>query len=459
MTEIARKLAEYSNGLDYSDISDSAIHETKRRFIDTLACGINTFRVDSVRSVRKISSWQPKTGPTSTLIGTNIRCPPDYAAFSNGYAMRYLDWNDTYLSKEPAHPSDNIAGILSIAEAFGKNGKDIILSTLIGYEIQCRLCDAASLRSRGWDHVNYLLIGNALAASKLMGLSTEKSTQSVNIALNNLSTRQNRVGELSNWKAAAASNTVRNAVFSAMLAGVGFTGPSEMVEGKWGFQNQVSGKFSIDTSIFGKNGSEFMLEKSYIKKNDGEIHSQSAIDIALELRKEIRSINDIESMRIDTQEAGFTIIGDRDKEPQKWNPMTKETADHSIAYIATVALMDGEVTEKQFARDRFRDKRTLEFLKKVKVVEDSEFTDAYPYRGIANRITIKLKNGKTISKEEYFQRGHPKNPMSDEEIENKFIHLASHNLGEKRTRKVLDFLWKIDEVKNLRDLFKMLVVR
>ncbi len=454
--DLAHKLAEYSYGLDYSDLSDNVIHETKRRLIDTLGCGINTLKVDSVKAVRKLSSWQPRNGPVSTLIGTNIKCPPDYAAFSNGYAMRYLDWNDTYLSKEPAHPSDNIAGVLSAAEAFIKSGRDVILSTVIGYEIQCRLCDIVSLRSEGWDHVNYLLISNALAASKLMSLSVEKSAQSVNIVLNNLSTRQNRVGELSNWKAAAAANAVRNAVFSAMLAGIGFTGPSEMIEGKWGFQNQVSGRFDIDTSIFGKDGTEFMIEKSYMKKNDGEIHSQSAIDAALKLRKKIKSINDIKEMVIETQEAGFTIIGDREKEPQKWEPKTKETADHSLAYIATVALMDGEVTEKQFTPKRFRDKRTLEFLKKVKVVEDEEFTDAYPFRGIANRIIIKLQNGKTLSEEAYFPRGHPKNPMSDEEVENKFMHLASRNMDRKKAREVLNYIWKIDEEKRISSLLKLI---
>ncbi|MCL4399060.1 MmgE/PrpD family protein [Candidatus Parvarchaeota archaeon] len=455
--DISHSLAEYAYKLRYEDLSPNAIRETKRRLIDSLGCGLNTFYNDSVKTIRDTVYHTDGPG-SSTLLGSAYKAPPDHAAFSNGYAIRYLDWNDTYLSKEPAHPSDNIAGALAVADMLHKSGKDLILSIVIGYEIQCRLCDASSLRARGWDHVNYLLAGNALAASKLLESSVEQSAQAVNIALNNLSTRQNRVGELSNWKAAAASNAVRNSVFSAIIAKKGFTGPSETFEGKYGFQKEVSGKFSINTGDFGGKRTPFMIEKTYIKKHDGEIHSQTAIDAALKLRGKIDSIDDIDSMTIETQEAGFSIIGDRKREPEKWDPQTKETADHSIAYITTVALMDGDVTEDQFVRKRFRDNKTLRFLKKVKVKENKEFTMAYPYKGIPNKVILKLKDGRTLSEEEYFQRGHPNNPMSDREVEEKFRHLAGKNLGAEKTETVLKFLWGIDKESDISQLFDIVKI-
>jgi 2-methylcitrate dehydratase len=458
MKDLAYKLAKYSYNLKFQDLSYKTIHEAKRRIIDSLGCGINVFEEKSVNAIRKICK-NIKSFYSSTLIGTKIKTSPEWAAFCNGYAIRYLDWNDTYLSKEPAHPSDNIAGTFAICEAEDCGGKDLILSTVLAYEIQCRLCDAASLRAKGWDHVNYILVSSSLAASKLMGLSVKEMRQAVNIALNNLSTRQNRVGELSNWKAAAAANAVRNGIFAAMLAKEGFTGPDEIFEGKYGFQNQVSGNFELDLSLFGKKGKSFMIEETYIKKYNAEYHAQSAVDAALKLRQNIKNIKDIESVIIETHEAGFTIIGNKEKEPQKWNPKTKETADHSLPYITTIALIDGEVTEKQYKKEKFRDRKILEFLKSVEVVENPKFTEAYPKNGIINKVIVKMRDGRIFSEQVNFPKGHPKNPMSDEEVEDKFIHLTSRYFEEKQIKDILKFLWNIENTKSIKELFPLIFIR
>ena len=343
---------------------------------------------------------------------------------SKSTKIRYLDWNDTYLSLEPAHPSDNISGILAIGETERSSGKEILLSIVLAYEIQCRLCDIASLRSKGWDHVNYLLISSVLAISKLMNLSLEKMEESVKIVLNNLSTRQNRIGELSNWKAAAASNAVRNAVFSAKLSKAGLTGPSEIFEGKYGFQNQVSGEFNLDIEKFGMKGRDFLLPETYLKKHNAEYHAQSSIEAALELRTQLRDIDEIESLIIETHEAGFTIIGDKEKDPDKWDPKTRETADHSLPYTTVTSLIDGEITEKQYEMNKIRDINSLDLIKRVKVIENPEFTKSYPKEGIINKVTISLKNGDRLSSQIDFPKGHPMNPMVDHEVEEKFkLHL------------------------------------
>src|SRR6185436_3078068 len=102
--------------------------------------------------------------------GTDHSAPPDWAAFANGCLVRYLDYNDTYLSKEPAHPSDNIPAALAVAEATGASGHELIVAIALAYEVQCRFCDAASLRARGWDHVTYGAFSTALAAAHLLRL-------------------------------------------------------------------------------------------------------------------------------------------------------------------------------------------------------------------------------------------------------------------------------------------------
>jgi len=254
---LAEKLSEYASGLDYGDLRQSTIKETKRRIVDALGCAMGAFNEPPVRMARK-ALLQDASGGSSTILGTRAKTAPDVAAFVNGLMIRYFDFNDTYLSKEPAHPSDNLGATLSVAESVGATGKQLILATALAYEVQCRLCDSADIRHRGWDHVCYGLVSCALAAGKLMGLSARKMTESVNIALNaHIAMRQVRAGELSMWKGASFSNAARNAVFAARLAKAGMTGPSPIFEGEMGFFKQVSGPFEMNTEDFGGKSGDF----------------------------------------------------------------------------------------------------------------------------------------------------------------------------------------------------------
>ena len=178
--------------------------------------------------------------PGATLLGGG-ESSIEWATFVNGLLIRFLDFNDTYLSKEPAHPSDNWAPVLAVGEAFGRSGRDILAAGVLGYEIQCRLCDACSLRKQGVDHVTYGAISSAVAASKLMGLDAMKTVHAIGLAaVCNIALRQTRSGELSMWKGCAFANAARNGVFAATLAAAGMTGPAPIFEGDLGFMKLVT---------------------------------------------------------------------------------------------------------------------------------------------------------------------------------------------------------------------------
>src|SRR5436189_594901 len=166
---LVHQLAEYACALRFEDLSKDVVHEVKRRVIDSLGCALGAWNEEPCAIARKVASdFSAKEG--STIIGTDHLAPPDWAAFASGCAIRYFDYNDTYLSKEPAHPSDNIAAALAVAESVGANGREFITAVALAYEVQCRLCDAASIRARGWDHVTYGAFSTALACAKLMNL-------------------------------------------------------------------------------------------------------------------------------------------------------------------------------------------------------------------------------------------------------------------------------------------------
>ena len=457
-TTLAHQLANYACLLRFEDLSRQVVHEVKRRVIDSLGCALGAWNEEPCAIARKVASeFSAKAG--STIIGTKHKAPPDWAAFATGCCIRYFDYNDTYLSKEPAHPSDNISAALSIAESINAHGRELITAIALAYEVQCRLCDAASIRARGWDHVTYGAFSTALACTRLMQLDPEKTRHAVNIAgVACAAMRQARVGELSHWKGVAFANAARHGVYSALLARAGMTGPAPIFEGQMGFEKQLGVSLGSVGDVFVKRpdaknvneGTAAMILNTSIKYWPAEYNSQSAIEAALFLRKSIIDPRQVSGMTIESHDASVDIIG---SEAEKWRPETRETADHSLPYITAIALIDGEVTSKQFEPERFADPEIWKFLGNVKVERNAELSALYP-GAVANIVHVDLANGKRLSKRVDYPLGHAKNPLKDSEVEGKFRALVEPSLGENRAQEIVDLVWKLDEAKNVDGLMK-----
>ena len=446
---LAQRFAEYAAALRFQDLPGDVVHEVKRRFIDSFATAAGALDADAYAFARRCAS-QVKGRPSATMIEGG-KTSAEWAAFVNGLLIRYLDYNDTYLSLEPAHPSDNLAAVLAAGEIAKAKGPELITAAVLGYEIQCRLCDASSLRKKGFDHVTYGAISSALAAGKLLGLSTAQLTHAVGIAgVSNTALRQTRSGELSMWKGCAFANAARNGIFAALLAGEGMTGPAPIFEGDLGFMKLLTGPFEV--AELGGEGRPYMITSTYIKFWPAEYHSQSAIDAALQLRGEIGDVTKIQKIDIHTFDAAVDIIG---KDPEKWRPKTRETADHSLPYCTAVALMDGDVTLAQFSPERLADAALFNLVAKVEIHRDAVLSARYP-TGIPNRLTVTLDDGRQVMREVEFPRGHAKNPMTDAEVEHKFRTLVEPVFGKKRAAKILKRLWKLEDysAKNVMKWFR-----
>jgi 2-methylcitrate dehydratase len=446
---LANRVAEYACNLRFSDLPAAAVHEAKRRFIDSFATAAGAMDADAYAIARRCA--ERVTGkPPASMLGGGLSSA-EWATFVNGLLIRYLDYNDTYLSLEPAHPSDNLAAVISVGEIAHATGQELITATVLAYEIQCRLCDAASLRKHGFDHVTYGAISSAVAACKLLKLDMTRTTHAIGLAgVANTALRQTRAGELSMWKGCAFANAARNGVFAALLAAEGMTGPAPIFEGEVGFMKLLTGPFTVAELGGGKR--PFMISSTYIKLWPAEYHSQSAIDAALQLRPEIGDVGCIRSIDIHTFDAAVDIIG---KDPEKWRPKTRETADHSLPYCTAVALADGDVALAQFAPERFRDPGLLDLVAKVKVHRDAALSARYP-RGIPNRVTVTLADGKTLVKEVEFPRGHAQNAMTDIEVERKFRTLVEPRYGKAKADQVLTTCWDLEKVPAAVDLMKLL---
>jgi len=458
MDKVETQITDYVYGLTYRDLTEDTVQAAKERYLDSLAVALAAFHTPPVEAMRKFAlESSSETG--ATLLGTRHKAPVDYAAVYLGTMIRALDWNDTYLNKEPAHPSDNIAACLPVAEANGKTGKDLILATVIAYELHCRLCDAAGIRKKGWDHVTYGSVSSAAATAKLMDFFPQQIRDTLAIAVTTGNyLRQTRVGTISKWKAAAFAQAAQNAVRAALYVKHGFTGPSDIFTGQHGFINQITqGEFDLARQFAGPCSKDFKIADTYIKFFPAEYHAQSAIWAALQLRELIgpENLRDIEKIHIETSFHSYEIIG---KEPAKWTPETKETADHSLPYIVAAALMDGDITLQQFDDSHLGNPELHSLVQKITVAEKKKYTEIYG-KSFPNKVIVTLANGTIHEKEVLDPKGHPNNPLTPGEIETKFKAAAAPLLNEKKQNQVIDSIRSLEKMENLSSLTQLLEVK
>ncbi|MDF2683041.1 MAG: 2-methylcitrate dehydratase, partial [Brevibacillus sp.] len=378
----------------------------------------------------------------------------DHATFANGTAIRYLDYNDTYLSVEPLHPSDVIAPLLALAEERGISVQRLITAIAVAYEIGVIFCDEASLKSNGWDHVNYITVATVVGGANLLGISEEETQQALALAIvPHAAMRQTRNGEISMWKGAAAANAARNAVFALQLAECGMKGPYEPFEGTMGMNYQMMNRKLNYESVVRKLDaceSPASITITYVKNWAVEYMTQSAIEAALELRKDLGSMEDVEHIHIETFQLAYDILA---KDKQKWAPKTRETADHSLPYIVIAALEDGKIDLDTFAPERLANQQTMDRLTSILSIEvTDEMNAGYP-DGNPNRITIKRKDGRELQKLVKHPSGHRGNPMSNKQIEEKFMRLTTGYLSPAKQQQALQDLWNLEKQTDYTTLF------
>lgn len=453
----SRLFARYAAGVDAASLPAATTHEIRRRILDSAGVAAAAFDEDSPAAARRYAAQKPGQrpgGPGATIWGTAERADLEAAGFANGVAVRFLDFNDTYLSLEPLHPSDVIPPLVALAESRGIGPRELFAGIAVAYELGVSLCDAASLRAHGWDHVNYIAIGVAAGAGRMLGLDAGRIEHAISIAtVPHAAMRQTRAGELSMWKAAAAANAARNALTAVLLAEAGMTGPFHPFDGEMGFIAQLLGDEPFHDAALAsmrEGVPPSRILDTYIKCWPVEYHAQSAVDAALQLREDLGgSLEGVEHVHIDTFGASYQIIA---KDPQKWDPKTRETADHSLQYIVVAALEDGEVTQRTFDLERIRRPETLHRLQhEVSLDEDPELSAGYP-DGIPNRIVVTRADGTQPVREVRHPRGHARNPMTDDEVAAKYRANVAGRWTDAKAERVAGIVWALDAAASVDEL-------
>ena len=451
MDRTTERLARHVASLRDADLALRAMHAAKRHLIDSLGCAMGGYVSEPAAIARRVAPrWDG--APSARLLGEGRPTTPEAAAFANSVMIRFLDANDTYIARGSGHPSDLLGAVLAAADWRRASGKDLLLATVAGYEVFGALADQVPLRDRGWDQGVFIAPASAAAAGVLLGLSVEQMADALAIAATaNVATRQTRAGELAMWKGCATAMAARSGLFAAQLAKEGMTGPTAAFEGRHGLWEQVTGPFELGALDGGDR--PLTIERTNMKFFAAEYHAQAPIAMALALRPKL-SVEDVAAIDVRIYAMAHSEIG---SEPAKWDPRTRETADHSLPYMLAVALHDGRVTPASFEPERYLDPGLRPLMGRIRVTADPELTRRFPHE-LISEIEVTLRSGQRLTERSHYPKGHARSPLTDAEVETKFRDLSTGVLGEAQADAALHALWRLEEAEQAAAVISLLTV-
>ena len=434
---VAEALARFAINLKYEDLPAEVVRTATRTILDTVGCAIGGYKAGPSQIAIKLAG-DVTARQGATVLCSGIKTSPDLAVFANGVMMRYLDFNDGYVSltHSPGHPSDTLAALLTAAELSGCSGRDLITATVLTFEVFCKVLDVVDAQALGVDHSTITGLAAVVGVGRLMSLSQAQLVDAIGLTVaGNTAIHQGRVGTLSNWKAFAAADACRKAMFSIQLVQNGMTGPRQVFEGRDGFFNVINRKpFTLPAF-----GEPYGIMRAFTKRFPLGEFSQTVAQAAVEARPLFTDVSEIREVNISVSRAAIKIMADG---PDKWRPQTHETADHSIPYAAALALTYGKVETEYYDDPYLHDPRLLDLVSRVKVIPSDEADRMEKEYNLCD-LEIVLKSGEPKKVRVEYHRGHWKNPMTDAEMEEKFRLLAAKQLSADRVDNLLRLLWGI----------------
>jgi 2-methylcitrate dehydratase len=432
-------LADFVVAADPAHLPHDAAMLMRRNVLDSLGCAIAALDGETVRSVRdQVESVGGH--PRASLIGGG-RSSVDQAALFNSVAVRYVDLLDTYLTPGGlCHPADNFGATLAVAESAGASGADFLLALAVAYEVQSRFSASVPVMAHGLNHALQLAISVAAGAAKLLQLTAEQTANAISIAAaDNVSLAAIHSEPVSNWKGISPGITAQRAVYATELAQRGITGPRGIFEGPNGLE-RLFGQ-TIDLNL--GDPTLGVVRETYLKKYCALIHGQAPIETVLALAGE-RGIQhrDIASVEVEVFQTAFDIAGGGSF-GRKDAPATKEQADYNLKYLLAAALIDGEVGPDQLQTKRIRRSDVQELLSRINIQPDPALTARYP-KATPVRITVKLRDGQQVSREQDDYEGAPSRPFTWERTVEKF-HWLAHGYADDALRAgIIDAVEHID---------------
>jgi len=449
---ITATMSQWAAGLRFEELSGEAIYQAKRFLLDSVGCALGGYQQHDV--VIALEVLDEIAGPgKATVIGTGKRIDAVSASLANALMIRCMDYNDIYWKQDPSHPSDIFPAAMACCERAGGDGRELIVGLVLGHEFEMRLCEAAfpGIRERGWHHATLTAFVSPIVAARMLHLDCSKMQHAIGISASARAT----LGAVTAGKLTMMKNTVdpmatQSGVFAALLAEKGYSGPEHVIDGKEGLVHCFGPEWQLNILTDGL-GESWRITQCGMKAFPTEALTHSPISATLALVKD----NDLKPdnvarVHIRTTARGADILSDA----SKYDPHTKETADHSLPYVIAAAIAERQVTPLQFTMEKIMDPTIRAQLDKIVVVADPGIEKVFPalQRVV---VTIQTTDGREFSKQLDYPKGDPRNPLTDKEVEEKFEALAEPVMTPAARRKAIEAIWTLDKQASVTELMKL----
>ena len=455
MPNVTLTMAEWAASVTYEDLPAEVVTSAKRFLMDSVGCALGGAQQHDVHIAREVLTECAGTGNATVLV-TGERWDPVSASLLNALMIRVMDYNDIYWKQDPSHPSDLIPAAMAAAERAGGSGRDLIVGIALAYEFEQRLCETSfpGVREIGWHHATLTAAAAPIAAGRMLGLTPEQIQHAIGIsASRHCTTGSVTAGKLTMMKNTVDPMATQSGVIAALLAEKGYTGPEHVLDGKEGFSHVFSTdwKFDILTDGLGESWRILQCGMKFFP-TEALTHAPISATLDLVIDNDLAA-DEVESVTIYSLARAADILAD----PSKYDPRSKETADHSLPYVIAAAVADRQVTPLQFTDAKIMDARIRAQLNKVKVIADPEIEAVFPELQRV-KVVIRTTDGREVTEQLDYPKGDPRNPLTDDEIKGKFTALADGIATAEDVQRMRAAINRTEEFDDVRELMGALVV-
>lgn len=473
---IARIISEFAVNLKFEDLPKEVVESVKRFIYDSVACAYGGYHTKDVNIIRDIYKDMGGKGE-ATVIAFGEKIPAVNATLVNSLMIRALDFNDIYWKDDPSHPSDIIPAALSAGEIVGASMEEIITAIVLAYEFEMRLCLFAKpgVRERKWHHATLTQFVSPIVAGKMLGLTVDEMVNAIGInGSHNHTIGCPTAGKLTMMKNTVDPMAVQAGVFAALMAQKGFSGTEKVFEGKEGFMDAFVGwnaktetlnptemmgrdglsKWSWDVdALIGNLGESYKVLECGMKAFPTEALTHTHISCTLNaMNKNNLTYKDIEEVRVTAFAQAYDILFD----PAKYRPESRETADHSLPYCLAAAIVDKKISTQSFSDEKLNDPRIFEVIDKIKGIASIEFEKMFPDKQ-PSKVVVITKDGNEYSEYMEYPKGDPREPMTIEDLDNKFAGLAKGILSPERQAAIKEMIFNCEGM-TINDFMNKLVL-
>ena len=453
VTPLVRRLADWIDAFDAGAIPDAALDRAKMLVLDSIGCALGAMDEETPRSA--LATVRALGGaPECTVIGTDLKTSAALATLANGILVRALDLNDLGLGATGAsHPSDNIPVALALGEHENRSAREVLSAIVMGYEVYGRVHDLMRIDC-AWDNVSASGPVAAAMAGRLLGLAPDKLSHALALAMSHCHTLGIvRFGQLSAAKAMANSMVAHSSVMATLLAAHGASGPQTVFEGPSGMLQASLDRGDPSGLIASLNVDDLRIMRVNLKSYPCLGSGQAAVAAAIEARKRIGDPS-AQIERIAIRMADTPFVRAQVNDPQRDNPNSRETADHSFLYLVAVALLDGELTPAQFGEGRWFDPAVRALMSRTTVRNDPALNEYTP-AAFPCGMDVLLRDGSSIAIDMPYPPGNIRNPLGWPGVEAKFHRYASDRLSQARRELVVNAVKQMDSGIPMRELMRL----